>query len=262
MTTMEATGGVFELGRVMQRTFKVIGDNFPMFAVSAMLLVCLPVFAASVVGFLYPETWVVGLSYVVGVLLAAIGGYILQGLVVYGAISRLNGRRVGADEAINVGARMALPLLGLAILQSLGIALGLILLIVPGLMLATAWSVAAPALVMEKRGVSASFQRSRDLTRGHRWRIFGLLVIYFILASIISVAVQGLAVAAGVKPLKSGMISATQAATPGALVASFINALTNAAQYVISAAGAAAIYFELRTGKEGVAPDQLASVFD
>lgn len=262
MTTMEATGGAFELGRVMQRTFKVIGDNLSLFAVSGLLLVALPVFAANVVGFLYPETWVIGLASVVGGIVAFVGSLLMQGVVVHSAISGLNGRSIQLGEALGVGASKALPLLGLGILQSLGVALGLLLLVVPGLMLMTAWSVAAPVLVMEKRSIEASFGRSGDLTRGHRWSIFVLLVIYFVLATIISVAVQGLAAAAGVTTAQSGFLTTTQAPSVMALAAVLVSALTNAVQGVISAAGAAAIYYELRTGKEGAAPDQLAAVFD
>lgn len=262
MTTMEATGGAFELGRVMQRTFKVIGDNLSLFAISGLLLVALPVFAASVVGFLYPETWVIGLASVAGGIVAFVGSLLMQGVVVHSAISGLNGRSIRLGEALGVGARKALPLLWLGILQGICFVLGLILLVVPGLMLMTAWSVAAPVLVMEKRSVEASFSRSGDLTRGHRWSIFGLLVIYFVLAMIISVAVQGLAAAAGVTTAQSGFVTTTQAPSLMALAAVLVSALTNAVQGVISAAGAAAIYYELRTGKEGAAPDQLAAVFD
>lgn len=262
MTTMEATGGAFELGRVMQRTFKVIGDNLSLFAISGLALIALPVFAASVVGFLYPEPWVIALASMAGGIVAFVGSLLMQGVVVHSAISGLNGRSIRLGEALGVGARKALPLLGLGILQSLGFALGLLLLVVPGLMLMTAWSVAAPVLVMEKRSIEASFGRSGDLTRGHRWSIFGLLVIYFVLAMIISVAVQGLAAAAGVTTAQSGFVTTTQAPSLMALAAVLVSALTNAVQGVISAAGAAAIYYELRTGKEGAAPDQLAAVFD
>lgn len=262
MTTIEATGGAFELGRVMQRTFKVIGDNLSLFAISSLALVALPVFGANVVGFLYPELWVIGLASVVGGIVAFAGSLLMQGVVVHSAISGLNGRSIRLREALGVGARNALPLLWLGILQTLGISLGIILLVVPGLMLMTVWSVAAPVLVMEKRSVEASFGRSGDLTRGHRWSIFGLLVIYFVLAMIISAAVQALAAAAGVNTAQSGFLTATQAPSLMALAAVLVSALTTAFQGVISAAGAAAIYYELRTGKEGAAPDQLAAVFD
>jgi hypothetical protein len=56
--------------------------------------------------------------------------------------------------------------------------------------------------------------------------------------------------------------AASAAVTPVIVVSTFLSSLVNAAQYVLLAAGAASIYYELRTSKEGVAPEQLASVFD
>jgi hypothetical protein len=262
MTTFDAAGGSFDFGRVVQRTFTVIGANLALFGTSALLLVTLPFFAANLIGYIYRIQWVIGLSAFVGGLIAGIGGVVLQGVVVHSAVGKLNGRRVEAGDALNVGLRALLPLIGLGIVQGLAIAIGIVLLVVPGLILMTIWSIAAPALVIEKRGGSASLERSRQLTRGHRWSIFGLLVIYFILSMILSVVVQALSLTTGVTTIASGSLSASTAMAPAALVALFISALTAGLQGVLGAAGAASIYYELRTTKEGVAPDQLASVFD
>ncbi|MFW8695946.1 hypothetical protein ACOI9Y_35795, partial [Mesorhizobium japonicum] len=64
-------------------------------------------------------------------------------------------------------------------------------------MLTVLWSVSAPAVVAEKRGVFEAMQRSRDLTRGYRWHIFGLLVIYLVLSMIVGMLVGGVNLAAG-----------------------------------------------------------------
>ena len=53
-----------------------------------------------------------------------------------------------------------LPLIAVSILAGLGIAIGLVLLIVPGLILVTFWSVVAPVTVLERPGVFAAFSRS------------------------------------------------------------------------------------------------------
>ncbi len=47
-------------------------------------------------------------------------------------------------------------------------------------MMAVAWSVTVPVYVVEQTEVFSAFTRSADLTRGHRWRIFGLFVIYLV----------------------------------------------------------------------------------
>jgi hypothetical protein len=76
-------------------------------------------------------------------------------------------------------APVLLPLIGLSILWDFAVAIGFILLIVPGLFLITIWSVAAQALVIERQGVSTAFGRSRELVRGHGWHVFGVILVVF-----------------------------------------------------------------------------------
>ena len=52
------------------------------------------------------------------------------------------------------------------ILAGLGIALGLVLLIVPGLFLLTIWSLIVPSIVVEGKSAGESFGRSRELVAG------------------------------------------------------------------------------------------------
>jgi len=52
----------------------------------------------------------------------------------------------------------------------LGVMVGFLFLIVPGVILAICWLVSAPVLVVEKVGVFRAMERSLALTRNHRWR--------------------------------------------------------------------------------------------
>jgi len=72
------------------------------------------------------------------------------------------------------------------ILAGLGIAVGLILLIVPGLILLTWWCLLVPAIVLEEKHVGESFSRSRELVRGHAWTVFGVIIVTAILSGIAS----------------------------------------------------------------------------
>ena len=63
------------------------------------------------------------------------------------------------------------------LLAGLGIALGLVLLIVPGLILLTWWIVIIPVIVLEERSAGEAFGRSRELVRGHGWNVFGVIVL-------------------------------------------------------------------------------------
>ncbi len=93
--------------------------------------------------------------------------------LVYGAVQALRGRQVPMSECLSQGLSRLGAALGVAILAGLGIAFGMVLLIVPGLILATMWAVAIPIAVVEKMGVTASLSRSAALTRERRWRVFG-----------------------------------------------------------------------------------------
>jgi hypothetical protein len=67
------------------------------------------------------------------------------------------------------------------ILAAIGIILGLILLIVPGLVLMTWWAVIIPTIVLENRSAGESFTRSRELVRGYGWSVFGVIVLVILL---------------------------------------------------------------------------------
>ena len=71
----------------------------------------------------------------------------------------------------------------------LGIAVGLVLLIVPGLILLTIWAVAPPVVVLENPGVFASLRRSRELVRGNGWQVFGVIVAIFAVILVVSLVI-------------------------------------------------------------------------
>ncbi|MND70490.1 hypothetical protein [uncultured Brevundimonas sp.] len=252
-----ATGarrGQFDLGRVIQRTFTSISQNAVVFFGAAALLVGVPsVLAAFGQGDML--TTASGSSFLFvafGTVLYLVGLYILQGVVVKAAVNGFHGKTTSFDSALGVGIQMFLPLLGLGIVAGLGMILGYFLLIVPGVMLTVLWSVAAPAVVVEKRGIMEGLQRSRDLTRGYRWPVFGLLVIYLVLSWIVGGAIGGLNLALGGSFDASPNLSLNLITTP------IVNVLSG----VVASAGVASLYYELRTAKEGAGPEDLASIFD
>jgi hypothetical protein len=63
------------------------------------------------------------------------------------------------------------------ILAGLGVVVGLILLIVPGLVLLTWWVLIIPVIVLEQRRAGEAFSRSRELVRGYGWGVFGVIVL-------------------------------------------------------------------------------------
>jgi hypothetical protein len=67
------------------------------------------------------------------------------------------------------------------ILAALGISIGFLLLIVPGLVLATWWLLVVPVVMLEGRSIMEAFGRSRELVRGNGWNVFGLIVLTFLI---------------------------------------------------------------------------------
>jgi hypothetical protein len=64
------------------------------------------------------------------------------------------------------------------------------LVLVPALLfLFTVWTVSVPALVAERVGPVVALVRSWELTRGHRWRIFGAFVLISICVGVVALGV-------------------------------------------------------------------------
>jgi hypothetical protein len=63
----------------------------------------------------------------------------------------------------------------LGTVQAILIALGLFVLVAPGLYLMTIWAVAMPVLLMEEKDIVESFRQSAALTSGRRWRVVGVV---------------------------------------------------------------------------------------
>lgn len=249
-----AAGGRFDLGRVISRTFTSIRDNGLVFLFASIVLVGLPslVSAFGQTALLMPGGG--GLTMMaIGTVLYFVGLFVLQGVVVKAAVNGFNGKKTELGDAFGVGLRMFFPLLGLGIVASIGIGIAFVLLIVPGLILSVFWSVAAPAVVVEKRGVFDALQRSRDLTRGYRWPVFGLLVIYILLSWVVGIALGGLSLALGGGFMGGG----------ANLLANIVSGpVVNVLSGVVASAGVASLYYELRAAKEGAGPETLAAVFD
>jgi hypothetical protein len=129
----------------------------------------------------------------IGVLLVAIltwVGAILAALISLVAIFWLQAALVKAVEDVRDGradlslgetfeaARAHLtPVLVAGVIAAIGIGIGFLLLIIPGIVLLTFWSVIVPSIVIEGKSAGESFGRSFDLVRDYFWRVLGVVVL-------------------------------------------------------------------------------------
>ncbi|MFL5917929.1 MAG: hypothetical protein ACJ74X_04310 [Gaiellaceae bacterium] len=75
-------------------------------------------------------------------------------------------------------------LIGVSLLTGVGVALGLLVLILPGVVLAVRWTLAAPVVMLEGLGPRAAMRRSRELVRGHGKDVFVVLLNVWIRAGL------------------------------------------------------------------------------
>ena len=279
--TAAAAPESFSMGRVISRLFGVLSRNIVLFLLLSALLVGLPtgVFGYIQLSVMTPLTGAsppgdpsalmsnlfsplrLGIG-AAAWLASVIGNAVLQGAVIHATVSDLSGRRPTFGECLGTGFRFFLPLVVIGLIFAVCFVFGLLIFIVPGVLLALAWCVAAPAEVMERSGVFGSFARSADLTRNHRGAILGLAVALvfseWVLQSLISGFI-GVGMGAGA--------SAAPGLASGALQSLFVfQTITNLVLATLFAsvaqAGVASVYFELRQAKEGIGAEQLAAVFD
>jgi hypothetical protein len=239
--------GDFRVGRVLDRTFSVLSRNFPaFFVVTAIAGLPTVLLARSMDVFESGQNPVQGFGLILlGFFLAIVLYTLSQAIVLYGAFQDMRGRRVKLTESLQVGLRRFFPIVGLAIGMSFFVMLGFVLLFVPGLILLAMWFVATPACVVEKLGPFRSMGRSADLTGGYRWRIFGLMVVLFIIS-----------VAAG------PIIDAAMASVGGTTLVLIGSLIWNGIWGAFYAVAAVVADHDLRVAKEGVDIEQIAAVFD
>jgi hypothetical protein len=128
------------------------------------------------------------------------------------------------------------------LIAGIGIAIGFVLLIVPGLVLLTFWCLIVPSIVIEGKSAGESFGRSFDLTRGHFWRVLGIVVltvvIYFGFEIVLSLILSPLA--DWLKNFVSSVVSGTLTAPFFALVLTVLYFRLSAAAEQVAPAAAAA----------------------
>jgi hypothetical protein len=194
------------------QTVVLVGTALVLFGLEFVVLLVIPS-ASIAIGILF---WALSVLY--------------QGMVVELVQDLQSGRR---DHSIGRLLRsvepVLLPLMAVSVLFAIGVAIGFVLFIIPGLILLVLWCVVAPVTVLERPGVFAAFRRSRELVRGNGWNVFGVIVLVFIAVLVVSFAV--------------GIATSSLSSVPRAVV----QWLVSAAIAPVSALSASVLYFALRS---------------
>jgi hypothetical protein len=218
----------------------VINDALDLYGrhVATLLGAALVIFVvAGIVQGLLRETDSLILS-TLGTIVSLIASTLFTGFVVSLVSDVRDGRRDFAVGELVRSSADAIPrLIVNGLLLGLGVFIGFLLLIVPGLYLLTIWSVTAPAIVVERRGAIEAFGRSHELVRGNGWTVFGAILVAFLI-------LVGLAIVAAI-------IGAAIADLAGAITLSIV---VNVIAAPFAALVSSVLFFELRGEEAALAP--------
>ena len=205
---------------VVSRIWDLYKDQFAVLIATAICLYALQF----VINLILPGSASIALAIIFGAL-----SILYQGMVVKLVQDVQDGRRDNSiGELVRSVEPVFWPLVAVSILFGLGVAIGFIFLIIPGLFLLVIWSVVAPVTVLERPGVFHAFRRSRELVRGNGWNVFGVIVLVFLAVVVVSVA-------AGIATNSLGSVGR-----------SLVQWAVNAALAPVTALSASVLYFALR----------------
>lgn len=126
-----------------------------------------------------------------GMLLTAILGVIGSAAILHVIACEYLDQPVSLGGAFKFALDRFLPLLGTSILAGLGIVLGFLLCVIPGVYFAIVWAFAAQVVVMENVSGSAALGRSKSLVQGYFWWVFGVLLVVGLLVLIPAGVING-----------------------------------------------------------------------
>jgi hypothetical protein len=222
-----------DVGAVIRRTFQIYVDQAPVLMPAAAV-----VFAISAVFGVLLVAASPALAFI-ALVISLVATTLFTGMVVELVADVRDGRRDASPGRL---LRAVTPVLGqlilVGIVTGIGILVGFILIVIPGLILATLWSVAAPVVVLERPGGLRALGRSRELVRGNGWNVFAVILLLVILVGLVGSGIELAADAAG-----TGV---------GLVVRVVVGILTAP----ISALAAAVLYFDLRAAHQSATPPE------
>jgi hypothetical protein len=129
----------------------------------------------------------------VSLILALVGGLLVQGALVEVVRDLHEGREPGPIGAYYARTRDRLgTLFGVSLLYGIGVAIGFVLLVIPGLIAVARWSLIVPLVVIERLGVGEAFSRSSSLVKGQTGRVLALVIVSALITGLAGVLVRAI----------------------------------------------------------------------
>lgn len=245
------------LGELLDRTFHLYRNNFGLF-VGIAAVAYLPLF---IIRLVFGVLQISALQGHVGAVAAMVIGGLVAVVCYLLSVAAAQAATVTAVSSVYLGqattvgesysrvkdkiVRVALAMIGMGI----GIGIGLLLLIVPGIILFLMWALTIPVVVLEDADLFEALRRSRDLTAGHRGRVFLIILLFALLIYLFTmlwdVPLTLMLLHGGVQSMKQRLTS------PGFIIVSYSFAfLTDALLTPLMTIAFSLMYYDERVRKE------------
>ena len=122
----------------------------------------------------------------IGALIAVLISAVLQAAILRAAAQATIGDPVDVEASYRYGLKRLWSVILVSILVGLVVAVGFILLVIPGIIFLVFLSVAIPVLIVEGRRGTEAMGRSWNLVKGNFWHAFGVIVVAALIVGIIS----------------------------------------------------------------------------
>lgn len=243
-------GEKLDIGKVISMTFSAFLQNIGPF-VGIALIVGLPSTIVEIFAFWGIDTNAFEFSpnFLIGIIATPLIGMaetaIVSSAIIYGVVKYLNNEKFTFSDCISTAISKIIPVVLVTILSGIAVGFGILLLIVPGIIFMLKFYVAVPTVVVENTPVMKALGRSSDLTHGHKWSIFALIII----VAIISGALGGV------------IGKSTSFIDMGTLVPRLSNYITTSVTSAFGATLIGVLYYNLRYLRDGIDASELAKVF-
>ncbi|HUA12168.1 MAG TPA: hypothetical protein VMA83_09205 [Solirubrobacteraceae bacterium] len=212
-----------QVGAVISRVFDIYAKEAGIWVPVSAAIIGLPAIIVGVAG----HAGNFGLT-LLGELILLVAGFVFTGMIVELVASVESKTQTDAGSLLRSVMPVLASLIGVSVVAALGIVIGFIFLIIPGLILITIWSVFAPVVVLERPGGLGALGRSREMVRGNGWQVFGVIVVLYVLVAFVELIAVSIAKAGG-----TGLTI-------------IVTVVVDVLAAPISSLAAASIYFELK----------------
>lgn len=224
---------------IFSNAFKIYASKFvPL--VLLYLIPTAPLYALGAIGFAGGDPNL----FTIGTTLAFLMTIFVGGVAILIVVGVCNGKDVSVGEAVSQFLSLIVKYIVVYIIYIVVVAVGMILLVVPGIAAAIYFVFALVVVLVEGTGGIGALKRSAELMKGHFWRNLGILILFGL----------GVGIATGIFGGIIGFILGIVGVDPAGFVGNFIGNLVGVVFAPLWAIPSVLLYYDMRVRKENLAP--------